>query len=201
MLISSDEIHRRALANTLFGVEGLLGKLFEDEIAMILKKMLDLAELRNPSAVITTSALYGHAETEALKTVLNTVGINTEQIISGSIAVLIGQYFDSQSKMRSSDVTNVLVFDLGAGKFEVTVASVKLGAYGILSSKDNNDLGGIDFTNKIMEHCISIFYSKHDKLIRGDKLAMYKLRREAEQAKIELSTRNQVRIRINSLYE
>ena len=201
MLISSDEIHRRALANTLFGVEGSLGKLFEDEIAMILKKMLEKIKLSNPSAVITTSALYGHAETEALKSALNTVGINTEEIISDTIAVVIGQYFDSQIRMRSSDVTNVLVFDLGIGKFEVTVAAVKLGAYGILASKNSKDLGGIDFTNKIMEYCISLFYAKHEKLIRGDKLAMDKLRGEAEQAKIELSSRNQVRIRINSLYE
>ncbi len=61
MLISSDEIQRKALANTLFGVEGLVGRLFKDEIAMILKKVLEQIELNNPSAVITTSGLYGHA--------------------------------------------------------------------------------------------------------------------------------------------
>ncbi len=175
----------------------------EDIIVMLLKSMLsnflEIDEIAD--AVVTSSLSLSDTEWKTLKSSLNIVNLNMKEIISHTSAVVIGQYFEYQKKMHSSSIKNVLVFDMGGGNFEVAVASIKRGGYGILAFKDSKHLCGDAFTNKIMEHFIANFYLKHAKLITEDILALNKLRIEVEKAKISLSTKKIAKIRINSFYE
>merc|ERR1711902_123318 len=103
--------------------------------------------------------------------------------------------------MGTGGESNVLVFDLGGGTFDVTLLTIDNGVFEVLSTNGDTHLGGEDFDQRFMEHFIKITKKKTGKDIRNDKTATQKLRREVEKAKRALSSAHQTRIEIESLID
>ena len=101
----------------------------------------------------------------------------------------------------SSEERNVLVFDLGGGTFDVSLLSITDGVFEVLSTNGDTHLGGEDFDQRVMEHFIKMIKKKSGRDIRSDARAMQKLRREVEKAKRALSSAQQIRIEIESLFD
>ena len=101
----------------------------------------------------------------------------------------------------SSEERNVLVFDLGGGTFDVSLLSITDGVFEVLSTNGDTHLGGEDFDQRVMEHFIKMIKKKTGRDIRNDARAMQKLRREVEKAKRALSSAQQTRIEIESLFD
>ena len=101
----------------------------------------------------------------------------------------------------SSEERNVLVFDLGGGTFDVSLLSITDGVFEVLSTNGDTHLGGEDFDQRVMEHFIKMIKKKSGRDIRSDARAMQKLRREVEKAKRALSSAQQTRIEIESLFD
>jgi heat shock protein 5 len=89
--------------------------------------------------------------------------------------------------------SNILVFDLGGGTFDVSILQIDSGVFEVISTSGDTHLGGEDFDQRVMEYFMKLIKKKHGKDISGDKKAVQKLRREAERAKRVLSNQHQVR--------
>ena len=95
----------------------------------------------------------------------------------------------------------VLVFDLGGGTFDVSVLQIEDGVIEVLATRGDTHLGGQDFDQYILNHCIADFKSKHEVDVRTNKRAMARLRISSEKAKRQLSTAHTSQIEIDSLAE
>jgi L1 cell adhesion molecule like protein len=96
---------------------------------------------------------------------------------------------------------NVLIFDLGGGTFDVSILTIEDGKYEVKATAGNTHLGGADFDNRMVNHFVQEFESKHQKDLTTDYRALSKLRAACERAKRKLSVSTQVNIEIDSLFE
>lgn len=88
----------------------------------------------------------------------------------------------------------VLIFDLGGGTFDVSLLSIYNGSFEVRATNGDTHLGGEDFTNKIISHCVSEIFKKTKRDISDNPRALSKLRSQCENAKIMLSASNKVNI-------
>jgi len=97
---------------------------------------------------------------------------------------------------------NVLVFDLGGGTFDVTLLTIDNGVFEVKATAGDTHLGGEDFDQRLMDHCIAQFKKKHSGMdLSGDKKAMARIRRACETAKRTLSTQTSAQIEIESIHQ
>jgi len=175
----------------------------EEISAMVLLKMKESAEaylgVRVENAVITVPAYFNDAQRQATKNAGEIAGLNVTRIINeptaASLAFGLGYNFDM------AEVKNVMVFDLGGGTFDVSVLTIGDGAFEVISTNGNTNLGGEDFDQNVVAHLMNVFKDSTQKSLKGDKKAIQKLRREAEYAKRSLSTYTSVRIEVDSLIQ
>lgn len=102
---------------------------------------------------------------------------------------------------KSGGETNVLIFDLGGGTFDVSILSIEDGIFEVKSTAGDTHLGGEDFDNRLVEHFIKEFQRKYKKDITQNKRAVRRLRTACERAKRTLSASAQASIEIDSLFE
>ena len=95
-------------------------------------------------------------------------------------------------KKGNSQESNVLIFDLGGGTFDVSILTIEDGIFEVKSTAGDTHLGGEDFDQRVMDHFIKLYKKKKGKDIRKDNRAVQKLRREVEKAKRALSSAHQV---------
>merc|ERR1712241_1188768 len=126
-------------------------------------------------------------------------GLNVLRIINEPTAAAIAYGLDKKNK--SNKETNVLIFDLGGGTFDVSILSIEDGIFEVKSTAGDTHLGGEDFDNRMVEHFVKEFQRKHKKDITGNKRALRRLRTACERAKGTLSASAQANIEIDSLYE
>merc|ERR1712172_157392 len=103
--------------------------------------------------------------------------------------------------MGNSAETNVLIFDLGGGTFDVSILTIEDGIFEVKSTAGDTHLGGEDFDNQLVDHFIKEFQRKHKKDISQNKRAIRRLRTACERAKRTLSASAQANIEIDSLFE
>merc|ERR1712172_396379 len=103
--------------------------------------------------------------------------------------------------MGNSAETNVLIFDLGGGTFDVSILTIEEGIFEVKSTAGDTHLGGEDFDNRMVDHFVNEFKRKHKKDIKGNKRALRRLRTACERAKRTLSASAQANIEIDSLFE
>merc|ERR1712054_720996 len=104
-------------------------------------------------------------------------------------------------KKSSNKESNVLIFDLGGGTFDVSILTIDGGIFEVRSTGGNTHLGGEDFDNRLVDHFVAEFKRKHKKDITTSKRSLRRLRTACERAKRTLSASAQATIEIDALFE
>merc|ERR1712078_333076 len=150
-------------------------------------------------AVVTVPAYFNDSQRQATKDAGVIAGLNIMRIINEPTAAAIAYGLD---KKRSGDKeSNVLIFDLGGGTFDVSILSIEGGIFEVKSTSGDTHLGGEDFDNRMVDHFVNEFKRKHKKDISSNKRALRRLRTACERAKRTLSASAQANIEIDSLFE
>ena len=153
--------------------------------AMILQKLKTDAEayLGEPvtEAVITVPAYFTDAQRQATKDAGKIAGLDVKRIINEPTAAALSYGVDKEQDQK------VMVYDLGGGTFDVSLIEMGDGVQEVLATAGNNHLGGDDFDQRIIDWLADDFKQKEGIDLRGDKMAMQRLKEAAEKAKIELS--------------
>jgi len=170
----------------------------EEVSAMILQKMKATAETflgkEIKNAVVTVPAYFNDAQRQATKDAGTISGMKVERIINEPTAAAIAYGMD-----KTGGESNVLVFDLGGGTFDVTLLTIDNGVFEVLATNGDTHLGGEDFDQRVMQYFIKMMKKKSDVDISGDKRALQKLRKEVERVKRALSSQQQARLEIEDL--
>ncbi len=162
-------------------------KLTPEEIsAKILSYIKDFAEKKTgrkiSKAVITVPAYFNDAQRQATKNAGKIAGLEVERIINEPTAAALAYGLEKTDKNQK-----ILVFDLGGGTFDVSVLEMSDGTFEVLATSGDNNLGGDDWDNAIINWIIDETKREHGVDLSKDKMAMQRLKDVAEKTKIELS--------------
>ena len=153
--------------------------------AMILQKLKSDAEAylgdTVTEAVITVPAYFTDAQRQATKDAGKIAGLEVKRIINEPTAAALAYGIDKEADQK------VMVYDLGGGTFDVSIIEMGDGVQEVLATAGNNRLGGDDFDQRIIDWIVSSYKAEEGVDLRGDKMAMQRLKEAAEKAKIELS--------------
>jgi molecular chaperone DnaK len=154
--------------------------------AFILQKMKETAEAylgeSVTQAVITVPAYFNDAQRQATKDAGKIAGLEVLRIINEPTAAALAYGLDK------SDNKTIAVYDLGGGTFDISILEVGDGVFEVKSTNGDTFLGGEDFDTKVVEFLADTFKKDEGIDLRGDKLALQRLKEAAEKAKIELSS-------------
>lgn len=168
----------------------------EEISAMILGKLKADAEafLGEPvsEAVITVPAYFDDSQRQATKDAGKIAGLEVKRIINEPTAAALAYGLDKADKKDEK----IAVYDLGGGTFDVSILELGDGVFEVKSTNGDTHLGGADFDRVLVNYFVDEFKKEHGIDISDDKAAMQRLRDEAEKAKIELSTTNEVDINL-----
>jgi molecular chaperone DnaK len=168
----------------------------EEISAMILSKLKADAESflgdKVTEAVITVPAYFDDSQRQATKDAGKIAGLEVKRIINEPTAAALAYGLDKDSKKDEK----IAVYDLGGGTFDVSILELGDGVFEVKSTNGDTHLGGADFDRVILNYLADEFKKEHGVDITDDKAAMQRLRDEAEKAKIELSTTNEVDINL-----
>merc|ERR1712079_590426 len=174
----------------------------EEISAMVLVKMKETAESylghEVKDAVVTVPAYFNDSQRQATKDAGVIAGLNIIRIINEPTAAAIAYGLDKKKNEKES---NVLIFDLGGGTFDVSILNIEGGIFEVRSTAGDTHLGGEDFDNRMVDHFVNEFKRKHKKDMKGNKRALRRLRTACERAKRILSASAQANIEIDSLFE
>ncbi|MDJ1183854.1 molecular chaperone DnaK [Roseofilum casamattae] len=155
--------------------------------AMILQKLKQDAEdyLGEPvtEAVITVPAYFTDAQRQATKDAGTIAGLDVQRIVNEPTAAALSYGLDKQDEDQL-----ILVFDLGGGTFDVSILQLGDGIFEVVATSGNNQLGGDDFDNCLVNWMIEAFRDAEGIDLSADKMALQRLREAAEKSKIELSS-------------
>ncbi|XP_061999630.1 heat shock 70 kDa protein 18-like [Rosa rugosa] len=165
--------------------------------AMIVSKLHQLAEddlgCCVEEAVISVPAFFTDSQRQAMIDAGAIAGLNVLQIVNEGTASAINYAVER----RVSRKKRILVFDLGAGSVDVSIAVLEKGLCEIIhSTAGDTCLGGMDFDNRIVDYCVEKIKKKLKRDISGNKGALMMLRRGCERAKIELSSKENASIHL-----
>ncbi|OFO34575.1 molecular chaperone DnaK [Corynebacterium sp. HMSC075D04] len=142
-------------------------------------------------AVITVPAYFEDAQRQATKEAGQIAGLNVLRIVNEPTAAALAYGLDKAEKEET-----ILVFDLGGGTFDVSLLEIGDGVVEVLATAGDNELGGDDWDNRVVEWLVDKFKSQNGVDLSKDKMAMQRLREAAEKAKIELSSAQQASINL-----
>ena len=212
--IKGDEVlvgeiaRRQAVANpknTIRSIKRLMGKKEMIEVegkeyspeqisAMILQKLKKDAESYLghdvKEAVITVPAYFGDAQRQATKDAGVIAGLDVKRIVNEPTAAALSY------GLEKSNEHTILVFDFGGGTFDVSVLELGDGVFEVKSTSGNNNLGGDDIDEILIEYLSKEFKKENGFDLREDLVALQRLKDAAEKAKIELSSTQSTKINI-----
>ncbi len=142
-------------------------------------------------AVITVPAYFEDAQRQATKEAGQIAGLNVLRIVNEPTAAALAYGLEKADKEQT-----ILVFDLGGGTFDVSLLEIGDGVVEVLATAGDNELGGDDWDNRVVEWLVDKFKSAQGVDLSKDKMAMQRLREAAEKAKIELSSSQQASINL-----
>jgi molecular chaperone DnaK len=152
--------------------------------SMVLGKMKETAEGflgRDVSkAVITVPAYFNDSQRQATKDAGKIAGLEVLRIINEPTAAALAYGMDK------ADGKTIAVFDLGGGTFDVSILEISGGVFEVKATNGNTMLGGEDFDEELLEYLLKSFKQQSGIDLKGDNLAMQRLREAAEKAKREL---------------
>jgi molecular chaperone DnaK len=162
--------------------------------AMVLGKMKDTVSdfLGEPveTAVITVPAYFDDSQRQATQDAGKIAGLNVLRIINEPTAAALAYGLGDEENKR------IAIFDLGGGTFDISVLDIADGVFEVLSTSGDTFLGGEDFDRKLVEYLMKGFESECGIDLRGDKMALQRLKEAAERAKHELSSSEQTDINL-----
>ncbi len=162
--------------------------------AFLLQKMKETAEAylgqSVDQAVITVPAYFNDAQRQATKDAGKIAGLEVLRIINEPTAAALAYGFDKE------DGKTIAVYDLGGGTFDVSILEIGDGVFEVKATNGDTFLGGEDFDVRIVDYLADEFKKENGVDLRKDKLAVQRLREEAEKAKKELSTAKQYEVNL-----
>ena len=167
--------------------------------AEIIKKMKKTAEdylgEKVTEAVITVPAYFNDSQRQATKDAGKIAGLDVKRIINEPTAAALAYGLDKKSGDRT-----VAVYDLGGGTFDISIIEIAdvdgEHQFEVLATNGDTFLGGEDFDMKLIEYLADQFKKDSGIDLRGDSLAMQRLKEAAEKAKIELSSSQQTDVNL-----
>ncbi|MDG1970094.1 MAG: molecular chaperone DnaK, partial [Paracoccaceae bacterium] len=163
--------------------------------AFILQKMKETAEgylsESVDKAVITVPAYFNDAQRQATKDAGKIAGLEVLRIINEPTAAALAYGLDKSDEDRT-----IVVYDLGGGTFDVSILEIGDGLFQVQSTNGDTALGGEDFDLRLVDYLADEFKKENSMDLRGDKLALQRLKEAAEKAKIELSSATQTEINL-----
>jgi molecular chaperone DnaK len=167
----------------------------EEISAMILTKLKTDAESflgdKVTEAVITVPAYFDDSQRQATKDAGKIAGLEVKRIINEPTAAALAYGLDKEKADEK-----IAVYDLGGGTFDVSILELGDGVFEVKSTNGDTHLGGADFDRTIINYFADEFKKAHGLDITNDNAAMQRLRDEAEKAKIELSTAQEVDVNL-----
>ncbi|PZP40873.1 MAG: molecular chaperone DnaK [Azospirillum brasilense] len=162
--------------------------------AYVLGKMKETAENylgdKVTQAVITVPAYFNDAQRQATKEAGRIAGLEVLRIINEPTAAALAYGLDKKNS------GTIVVYDLGGGTFDVSVLEIGDGVFEVKSTNGDTFLGGEDFDQRVIDYLADEFKKENGIDLRGDKLALQRLKEAAEKAKIELSSAKQTEINL-----
>jgi len=162
--------------------------------AFVLGKMKETAEAflgeKVSQAVITVPAYFNDAQRQATKEAGQVAGLEVLRIINEPTAAALAYGMDQKKG------GTIAVYDLGGGTFDVSVLEIGDGVFEVKSTNGDTFLGGEDFDQRVIDYLADEFRKEQGIDLRGDKLALQRLKEAAEKAKIELSSSKQTEINL-----
>ena len=154
--------------------------------AMVLQKMKKTAEdylgETVTDAVITVPAYFDDSQRQATKDAGKIAGLNVLRIINEPTAAALAYGLDKKKDEK------IAVFDLGGGTFDISILELGEGVFEVKSTNGDTFLGGEDFDQMVIDWIADEFKKDQGIDLRGDKMALQRLKEAAEKAKCELST-------------
>ena len=133
-------------------------------------------------AVVTVPAYFNDSQRQATKDAGKIAGLNVQRIINEPTAASLAYGLDKKSEEK------IAVFDLGGGTFDISVLEIGEGVFEVKATNGDTHLGGEDFDLRLIDYLADEFRKDQGIDIRGDKMALQRLKEAAEKAKMELST-------------
>ena len=161
----------------------ILGKLKKDAEAYLGESVT--------KAVITVPAYFNDSQRQATKDAGKIAGLEVERIINEPTAAALAYGLDKLEKTQT-----ILVYDLGGGTFDVSILELGDGVFEVKSTSGNNRLGGDDFDQRIIDYIIQDIKKEYDVDLSDNKMALQRIKEEAEKAKKTLSSSTSVDIQL-----
>ncbi|MEZ5845253.1 MAG: molecular chaperone DnaK [Geminicoccaceae bacterium] len=162
--------------------------------AEVLKKMKQTAERHLGTtvdkAVITVPAYFNDSQRQATKDAGRIAGLEVLRIINEPTAAALAYGMDKGENQT------IAVFDLGGGTFDISVLEIGDGVFEVKSTNGDTFLGGEDFDLRLIDYMADEFKKENGIDIRGDRLALQRLKEAAEKAKVELSSTQQTEVNL-----
>lgn len=163
--------------------------------AMILQKIKADAEKYLgqdvTEAVITVPAYFNDSQRQATKDAGKIAGLEVKRIINEPTAAALAYGIDKKGGDKK-----IAVYDLGGGTFDVSILDLGDGVFEVLSTNGDTQLGGDDFDEVILEWLVDEFKKDQGVDLKGDNMALQRLKEAAEKAKIELSSTHETEINL-----
>ncbi len=200
-LLVGEPARRQAVSNpegTVMAIKRKMGTEYKVQIfgkeytpqqisAFILQKIKSDAEAflgeKISKAVITVPAYFNDNQRQATKDAGAIAGLEVVRIINEPTAASLAYGLDKAGKDQK-----IMVFDLGGGTLDVTIMEFGGGVFEVKSTSGDTQLGGTDMDNILVDYVISQFRNQTGMDLKGDRVAVQRVREAAEKAKIELST-------------
>ena len=174
----------------------VLGRMYSPpEISAILLQRLKAAAedfLNEPvtEAIITVPAYFDDSQRQATRDAGKIAGLKVDRIINEPTAAALAYGYGSNKSER------IAVYDLGGGTFDISILEMNDGVFEVLSTSGNTFLGGEDFDERIINWLVQLFQEQSGVDLRGDRLALQRLKEAAERAKCELSSVSETTINL-----
>ncbi|MFX1386805.1 MAG: molecular chaperone DnaK [Promethearchaeota archaeon] len=153
----------------------ILRKIKEDASAYLGEEVTD--------AIITVPAYFNDNQRQATKDAGKIAGLNVKRLINEPTAAAVAYGLDKKNARLK-----IAVLDLGGGTFDVTIMEMDNQVFEVISTAGDTQLGGTDMDKILVDYIVSEFQKDEGVDLKGDSMAMQRIREAAEKAKIELST-------------
>ncbi len=162
--------------------------------AMVLEKMREVAESYLgedvSEAIVTVPAYFNDAQRSATIAAGKIAGLEVRRIINEPTAAALAYGFEEHEGKR------VAVYDLGGGTFDISILEIADGVFSVKSTSGDTHLGGEDLDNALVEELAQRFEGQTGIDLREDRVALQRLKEQAEKAKHELSSARETEINL-----